>query len=402
MIDESTIQQNPIGLSDYSLQLNRWFLKPIGAWPVLTSRNEKIVSLTLNVICYCSILVTVVPCLLRIFLEDDDLLAKLKMTGAMSHCFAGGLNYTTLLLRRKEIHYCIKQINSDWRTVKRPDAQQVMLKDAKFGRSVAAFCAIFMQGGVFCFSVATVFTMEIVQVGNETRAVHTFPCPAYRKLIPVDNNFLCEIFLAVQFLCVFVVNSTIVGAFSLAIVFASHVYGQLDILMVWVTEYVNKSEEMHKNRWNQIGVFVENHVKILSFIAHIEQVMSPICLSELCQCTLSMCTLCYYIIMEWEEHDVQNLTSYAMILVSVTFNVFIMCYIGEVLMEQCNRVADVVYMTNWYCMPYRSILDLILIISRSNVVTKITAGKVIYMSIYTFGDVLKTAFTYLNILRQTT
>lgn len=46
-----------------------------------------------------------------------------------------------------------------------------------------------------------------------------------------------------------------------------------------------------------------------------------------------------------------------------------------------------VYMTNWYQLPDKDILNLIMIISRSSVEVKITAGKIITMSIYTFGNV---------------
>lgn len=48
-------------------------------------------------------------------------------------------------------------------------------------------------------------------------------------------------------------------------------------------------------------------------------------------------------------------------------------------------------MTDWYYLPHKSILDLIFIISRSNVAIKITAGKLVHMSIYTFGDVSRVA-----------
>lgn len=55
--------------------------------------------------------------------------------------------------------------------------------------------------------------------------------------------------------------------------------------------------------------------------------------------------------------------------------------------QQCKKVGDVVYMTNWYYLPDKAILDLRLIITRSSVVIKMTAGKLIHMSVYTFGDV---------------
>jgi len=44
-------------------------------------------------------------------------------------------------------------------------------------------------------------------------------------------------------------------------------------------------------------------------------------------------------------------------------------------------------MTNWYHLPYKTARGLILIISRSSSVIKLTAGKLIHLSIATFGDV---------------
>jgi len=44
-------------------------------------------------------------------------------------------------------------------------------------------------------------------------------------------------------------------------------------------------------------------------------------------------------------------------------------------------------MTNWYRLPHKTARSLILIISRSSSVIKLTAGKLIHLSIATFGDV---------------
>lgn len=46
-----------------------------------------------------------------------------------------------------------------------------------------------------------------------------------------------------------------------------------------------------------------------------------------------------------------------------------------------------VYMTNWYRLPKKDILNLIMIIIRSNVEYKMTAGKIFDMSVITFGNV---------------
>ena len=51
------------------------------------------------------------------------------------------------------------------------------------------------------------------------------------------------------------------------------------------------------------------------------------------------------------------------------------------------KVGEIVYMTNWYYMPMKQMLDMVLIIARSSMVIEMTAGKIIQMSIHTFGDV---------------
>ena len=54
------------------------------------------------------------------------------------------------------------------------------------------------------------------------------------------------------------------AVFSLAAVFAAHACGQLDVLVIWVTEYVNESREHNKDpNYSGIGVIVEHHLRVL-------------------------------------------------------------------------------------------------------------------------------------------
>ncbi|XP_015431127.1 PREDICTED: LOW QUALITY PROTEIN: uncharacterized protein LOC107187519 [Dufourea novaeangliae] len=377
MLGEATMIERDLGdPSDYSLQLNRWYLKPIGAWPTLpsTSRLERIVAIVLILLCYCSISFTVVPCMLHILLEDEDIRMKLRAAGPLSHWFAGGINYTTLLMRSNEIRHCVEHLQTDWRLVTRVKDRQVMLKNAKNGRYVAVCCAAFMQAGVLSYCAVTAWSTRIVENGNRTGIVHVLPCAF---------------------------QTSVVGIFSLAAVFTAHACGQLNVLMAWITELVNESRGRNARIYlNEIGVVVEHHLRVLSFISRIEDVMTRICFLELVRCSFGICMLGYYILTEWSDHNFQNLTTYFMIMGSMTFNVFIVCYIGELLTEQCKKVGEVIYMTEWYCLPHKCVLDLTMIIARSSLLIKITAAKMIHMSVSTFGDVMKTTFAYLNLLHQ--
>ncbi|XP_076642165.1 uncharacterized protein LOC143352972 isoform X7 [Halictus rubicundus] len=90
---------------------------------------------------------------------------------------------------------------------------------------------------------------------------------------------------------------------------------------------------------------------------------------------------------EWETHDIATVVTYVLILVSFGFNIFIFCYIGELIAEQCSRVGEVAYMIDWYNLQGKKKQCLIMIIAMSNSSSKLTAGGMVELSLSTFGDV---------------
>ncbi|XP_018364295.1 PREDICTED: odorant receptor 82a-like [Trachymyrmex cornetzi] len=390
--------------NDYSLQLTRWFLMPIAAWPrATTSTTVERVSLQAHVLaCSSLIAVVMVPCMLYVSLEEKDVQMKLNAMGPLSHWIMGTINYWLLLTRSDDIRKCVQHMEMDWRLVRRNDDQDVMLRYAKIGRFVAGFCAIFMQSGTFLFTVAKAMTSMNVIIGNETMSVHPMTCPIYSKFIDTRFSPANEIMLAVELLSCFIVNSITVGACGLAAVFAMHAYGQLSMLFAWLNDLVEDEDKGNNFAEKKLATIVEHHLRVLSFISQMENVMQNICLVELVGCTMNMCLLAYYSITNWSDFDAARITSYIIVYVSMAFNIFIFCYIGEILTEQCKNVGEKAYMTNWYELPHTTALCLILIIARSSNVIKITAGKLFQLSIATFGDVIKTSVVYLNILRTMT
>ncbi|KAL6426543.1 hypothetical protein ACFW04_009158 [Cataglyphis niger] len=91
--------------------------------------------------------------------------------------------------------------------------------------------------------------------------------------------------------------------------------------------------------------------------------------------------------------------TFCSLLISFTFNIFILCYIGELLAEQCTQVGTKSYTINWYYLPNKSALGLILVMSMSNVTIKLTAGKFMELSLASFCSIVKAAVAYLNLLR---
>lgn len=74
-------------------------------------------------------------------------------------------------------------------------------------------------------------------------------------------------------------------------------------------------------------------------------------------------------------------------LASIIFNVFIFCYIGDLLTERCQKVGTACYEIEWYRMPPRRALELMMPITMSRYPAALTAGKMMAMTLATFSDV---------------
>lgn len=256
-------------LHDHSVQLNRWFLKPIGAWPrsTTTSSSEKAVSRALIFVCYFLIAFTVIPCAFNIVLEEKDVELKLRAIGPLSHWLMGGMNYCSLLLRSADIHRCMRHMEMDWRIIRRSQHREIMMRNAKLGKFVAGFCAIFMHGGVFSYSIVSGMTTVMVPIDdNRSVPMLQLPCPSYSKFVDARFSPANEIVLIMQLLSCFIVNSTTVGACSLAAVFAMHACGQLDILTLCLDklvegEGVKKSDTVQR----RLADIVDHHLRVLRY-----------------------------------------------------------------------------------------------------------------------------------------
>ena len=252
--------------SDYSIQLNRWFLKPIGAWPYFstTTTFEKIVSVFLIVLCYSILLFSIVPCVAHIIFVDDILYNKIRAIGPMSHWLMGAMLYTNLLFQRKRIGDCVEHMETDWQIMTKDSEQQVMLKRAKFGRYVSITCAIFVHSGALSYSILSATNIQTIDIGNETRTFRALPLNVYEKMIPVQTSPANEIVLAIQILSAFISDSGGIGFYILASIFAAHACGQLDVLAIWINDYVNESGEKKVGAsFRRMEEIVQHHLRIL-------------------------------------------------------------------------------------------------------------------------------------------
>ncbi|XP_024876935.1 odorant receptor 85f-like [Temnothorax curvispinosus] len=385
-----------------NMRLNVWVMKIIGTWPLRHSWIETLWYRALNVICYVLLGFLLIPSGMFIVLEIKDFYNQLKLGSALTFFFMAVLKYCALLLREEDIRRCVDYIEDDWRNVKYTDERRMMLENANFGRRLAVVCSCFMYGGVLFYFVAVPLTRAktVEEDGNLTYRRLVFPVP--NVIVDTRRSPVNEIFYFIQLFAGFIIHNITVASCGLAALLATHACGQLQVLMSWINHLVDGREGVNDTTDERLANIIQLHVRILNFISLTEELLHEISLIEVVGCTLNICFLGYYCMMEWDfKQPVSGLT-YLILLISLTFNIFIFCYIGELLTEQTVKVRESSYMIDWHRLPKKKSLAVILIICMSNATTRLTAGNIIELSISSFGDVIKSSVAYLNILRKFT
>ncbi|XP_012230133.1 odorant receptor 10-like [Linepithema humile] len=387
-----------------SMQLNVWTLKPIGTWPKSLghSRLETLWCRVSNITCYGLLVLILIPGGMYMVLEMKDFYSQLKLGSALSFFMTAVMKYCAFILRENDLRRCVEYIEGDWKNVKYTEDRKIMLKNANIGRRLIVICGIFMYGAVLFYYVAVPFTRAkiVEEDGNLTYRRLVYPVP--KVLVDARRSPINEIFYFIQLLSGFVAHNITVAACGLAALLAMHACGQLQVLISWLNHLVDGREGINDTVDERLANIIELHVRILNFIAQTEELLHEISLIEVVGSTMNICFLGYHCMMEWNfQQPVSGLT-YVILLVSLTFNIFMFCYIGELLTEQTMKVRESSYMIDWHRLPERKSLAIILIICMSDATTRLTAGNIIELSVSSFGNVIKSSVAYLNILRTLT
>ncbi|THK33033.1 odorant receptor 13a [Diachasma alloeum] len=383
--------------------INRWLLTPLGIWlrEIDIDVTEKVLSGLAVIVCYFLIFSLLIPCALHTFLVEKSARKQMKMIGPMSFCVMAIIKYFFMIMRREKIRVCFNHLDVDWRRVKSPQDREIMMSDAKIGRFIASLCATFTYSGGFFFRTILPFAVPRKVLPDNT-TMRPLIYPVYRALFNSQKTPAYEIVFATQWVSGLVMYTITVATCSLAAVLTLHACGQLKIVMSRIDDFVGSSVDTEKMLTDRLGEIVELHHRALQLVVKIEGILNEICFVEFIGCTMNICFLGYYTITELEQGKTSAiaLVTYTFLMTSFTFNIFIFCYIGELLNQQGRKVGTTAYMIEWYELPGKSACGLILLLAMSNSPITITAGKMVELSYATFCNVLKTAMAYFNLLKS--
>ncbi|XP_076376070.1 odorant receptor 4-like isoform X1 [Megalopta genalis] len=393
------IPRNPYYEQDvvYVFKPCKWILKSIGIWPDFLEDTNKLLQKLAVGLWNLVLLFALIPFTLYLALEKD-LMIVLSLIALETFCWISVFKYWSLIACRPTLKYCIESIQDDWKKVKRTEDRDLMLKYGNVGRNLTIICLVLMYSCGFIYHTIVQYAVGTF-IDAQNRTIKPLVYPTYIGFFDPQESPFYEIMYAVQSLCGYVVYSVTICACALVAVFSTHVCGQIDIIILRLQNLAN--EKKITNLRPRLVKIVKHHIRTLKFSATVETTLQQSCFLEFLGSTFLICMVEYYTITNWKVNDTVRLVTYFMILLSLMFNIFILCYIGDLLVEKTGNVGALCFMIDWYHFPVDTIRSIILMICISNFPAKITAGPIADLNMTTFGKILKSTLAYLSFLRST-
>ncbi|XP_078043426.1 odorant receptor 4-like [Augochlora pura] len=390
--------QNPCYEKDiaYIFKPCKWILKSIGIWPNVLKDTNKILQKFSIGLWNFVLLFALIPFTLYLALEEKNLTIILSLIGPGVYCWLALFKYWSLIACKPALKYCIQIVQDDWKEVERGEDRELMLKYGNVGRNLTILCVTFMYSGAFMYHAISKCVIG-AYVDEQNRTVKPLNYPAYSGLFDPQKRPYYDMVFAMHIMCGYVLSSVTIGICGLAALFASHVCGQIDIMILRLKNLTDQRKESNLNL--RLASIIDHHVRTLRFSTMIETTLQQVCFFEYLGSTFVICMVEYYTIMDWNNNNTVGLVTYVLIMIAFIFNIFILCYIGELLVEKTADVGWLCFTIDWYHLRVETMRSLILIIGISKFPSKISAGQIAVLNLSTFGNVIKSSLAYLSFLR---
>ncbi|XP_015431056.1 PREDICTED: putative odorant receptor 92a [Dufourea novaeangliae] len=386
--------------TEYTVQVAKNLLTPLGVWPLhrgdLFLDNVKSfvhIGTIFSLMCFL-----LIPHIIYTYHDVEDLTRYMKVIAAQVFSFLAIAKFWTMVINKKDIRFCLTEMEAHYRDVECEEDRLVMKNSAKVGRFFTTLYLGLAYGGALPYHIILPLMSErIVKADNTTQ----IPLPYLSNYIffVIEDSPIYEITFVSQIVISSIILSTNCGIYSLIATIAMHSCG----LFVVVGRQLDTLLEYKQDKlYDRLRNIILHHLKAIEFADTIEMALSTVFLLEMVGCTIIICFLEYGVIMEWEDHKILSMMTYVVLMTSIFVNVFIICFIGDCLKQESEKVGETSYLLSWYDLPEDIIKSLKMIIVRTSRPANLSASKLFELSLQAFCDVCKTSAAYLNFLRTMT
>nr|XP_050847364.1 odorant receptor 13a-like [Vespula vulgaris] len=386
---------------DYAIGWNRFNLSVLGVWPEpskttlrwrLTSASIFWTSTTVTFLFICA------PQTTDLILHSTTLDEAIENLSINIPIVISLVKQLVLRYHGEALRLLLVEIVNDWtQTLPEPE-RLTMLKNAKMSRRLCFFCSTL----AYIMMVAFISLQIYLNTANASEVelgglLHPATFPYDTKKSPYFEitwigQFMGTVLTIISYSCFDTFFAT----------FVLHLCGQLSVLQLNLKELAETAKRDVTLFQNRLGFIVNRHNELYRFAIIIENCFNLMLLGQTLISTIMFCLTGYRLITSMGSHEEDvPIVGKAFFIIHVIYtmlHLYIYCYVGETLLVESTGIAFSAYDCEWYNLPPKKAMCLMILICRARIAFQITIGKFSPLSLELFGAIMKTSAGYLSVL----
>ncbi|KAL6418961.1 hypothetical protein ACFW04_014127 [Cataglyphis niger] len=294
---------------------------------------------------------------------------------------------------------------SDWLSAKNDEESYKIMKEYAFKSRM--FTLVILYSGFICIAIyiVAVIVMNAKQIflqnanisGNNNTIKWMFLIPSgdLNKKITGSQYAILILFQVFEVVTLCLMQC-ISDSFYVNVIL--HLTGQLKILKAKFKTFASKPNTVINNR-KHLSILIDRHCKLAELNQNIEDTFHLIILFQLVIITLLLALLGLRIIFCLQNNDYIELAKSVLVLNFMFMESLVYCYGGDFIQKESEDIFRAMFMISWFTLPAALMKDLHFAMMRSSYPFRLTGGKFFYVNRETIIYVLKTAASYVSVLR---
>ncbi|XP_077259758.1 uncharacterized protein LOC143896080 [Temnothorax americanus] len=381
----------------WAVELHRLSFEVVGLWPKTEKFTKKYqrpeirvgIILSLLIIIFLPTICTFMHVWGNMVLVIDSLHIALPMTAIF-------VKYVIVRWKRTVLFAIVNMIAEDWMKFKHFTERTVMIRQAQSARLIMLTGYILVAIGFLIVSIPPYFGIQILYTTNFMNRSKLLPFETYH-FYDTDKSPQYELTFLIQIISSFLASIVYISVDIFLVLIIFHICGQLEIFRCRLVSLV-----LCKNFNKVLNNIIATHVRLIRFAENIENMYSLIMLITVLCFAITFCLngFLFTLLINKNTDKVAVTEIYFTIifLISLLMNTFLYYGAGELITEQSNAVHRALCDLEWYKLESKKARNLILLMIRTHYPFRITAGKIIPLTLATFCSVLKTSCGYISFL----
>ncbi|KAF3054321.1 Odorant receptor 204 [Nylanderia fulva] len=383
----------------WAIEINRLSLELVGLWPKIDGISKRRFDSDIRagfafiMIAFVSG-IPLVHGLIRVWGNMALMIDNLRITLPMLTVL---LELVIMWWKQSVILSIVKTMVEDWTTFKLTAQRDVMIKQARIARLLIIFEYVIMGTAFVILIILPCFGIQIRYPTNLTDRNKPLPLQTY-YIYDTDKDLQFVLTFLSQAIAMFLIVIIYVAVNAFLAFVILHICGQLENFKQQIINLVS-CKDFNK----ALSSSIVTHLRLIRYANNIENTFTLILFLLVLQFGMVFCP-CGFIfltVISDEKLTAENFSQISYMLICVIcllLQTFVYCFGGDLITEQCDAVYRTICDLEWYKLEPHKARNLILLMLMTKEPFRITAGKVLPLTMSTFCSLLKTSAGYISFL----